>query len=312
METVMAQDSGYGGAGVGFIDGAYMPVSEMRLPITDMGFQLGDMCYDAVHVHKGSFFRLKDHLDRWENSISERRYTSLGYDREQVAEVLHGCVARGNLRESMITFVATRGSPSTAHKDLRTCNNRFMVWALPYYKVVSDEELADGSDIVIANTIRIPPEAVDPHVKNFGRLDFVRALFEAYDRDARYAVLPDRDDNVTEGRGWNIFALTGGVLLSPDSGVLEGITRKTVVELSAKLNIDCRVTTMPSKSLREADEVFITSTAGGIMPVRSIDGEPVGDGSPGPVTTRLKDLYWQFHSDPAYATPVRYELAKTA
>jgi hypothetical protein len=185
---------------------------------------------------------LKDHLDRWENSVSERRYTSLGYDREQVAEVLHGCVARGNLRESMITFVATRGSPSTAHKDLRTCNNRFMVWALPYCKVVSDEELADGSGIVIANTIRIPPEAVDPHVKNFGRLDFVRALFEAYDRDARYAVLLDRDDNVTEGRGWNIFALTDGVLLSPDSGVLEGITRKTVVELSARLNIDCRLT----------------------------------------------------------------------
>ena len=115
----MAQDSGYGGAGMGFIDGAYMPVSEMRLPITDMGFQLGDMCYDAIHVHKGSFFRLKDHLDRWENSVSVRRYTSLGYDREQVAEILHGCVARGNLRESMITFVATRGSPSTAHKDLR-------------------------------------------------------------------------------------------------------------------------------------------------------------------------------------------------
>lgn len=62
-----------------------------------MGFRLGDMCYDAIRVHKGSFFRLKDHLDRWETSISTRRYTSLGYDREQVAEVLHGCVARGNL-----------------------------------------------------------------------------------------------------------------------------------------------------------------------------------------------------------------------
>ena len=304
----MAQDS-YGNAGMGFMDGNYVPVSEMRLPITDMGFQLGDMCYDAIHVHNGSFFRLKDHLDRWENSVRERRYTSLGYDRAQVAEVLNGCVARAGLKDSMITFVATRGSPSTAHKDLRTCNNRFMVWALPYYKVVSDEELAKGSDIVIADTIRIPPEAVDPRVKNFGRLDFVRALFEAYDREARYAVLLDRDDNVTEGRGWNIFALTGGVLMSPDNGVLEGITRQTVVELSARLNIDCRLAKLPANTLREADEVFITSTAGGIMPVRSIDGEAIGDGTPGPVTTRLKDMYWQLHADPAYATPVRYEPA---
>ncbi|MGI9476669.1 MAG: aminotransferase class IV [Hyphomicrobiaceae bacterium] len=308
----MSNDDGYGRAGMGFMDGAYMPISEMRLPITDMGFQLGDMCYDAVHVHNGSFFRLEDHLDRWDNAIEERRYTSLGMVREQVAEVLHGCVARANLRDSMITFVATRGSPTTGHKDLRTCNNQFMVWALPYYKVVSDEELSAGSDIVIADTIRIPPESVDPRIKNFGRLDFVRSLFEAYDRNARYAVLLDQEDNVTEGRGWNIFALNGGVLLSPDSGVLEGITRRTVVELSEKLNIDCRLTKIPATTLREADEVFITSTAGGIMPVRGIDGAPVGDGAPGPVTTRLKEMYWQLHDDPAYATPVRYELAQTA
>lgn len=308
----MSHGDGYGTAGMGFMDGAYMPISEMRLPITDMGFQLGDMCYDAVHVHNGSFFRLEDHLDRWDNSIIERRYTSLGIERDQVAEVLHGCVARANLRDSMITFVATRGSPTTGLKDLRTCENKFMVWALPYYKVVSDEELANGSDIVIAGTIRIPPESVDPRVKNFGRLDFVRSLFEAYDRDARYAVLLDQDDNVTEGRGWNIFALNDGVLMSPDSGVLEGITRRTVTELSGKLNIECRLTKIPAQALRDSDEVFITSTAGGIMPVRGIDGTPVGDGAPGPVTTRLKEMYWQLHDDPAYATPVRYELAANA
>ncbi|MFY0611735.1 MAG: aminotransferase class IV [Hyphomicrobiaceae bacterium] len=308
----MSHGDGYGTAGMGFMDGTYMPISEMRLPITDMGFQLGDMCYDAVHVHNGSFFRLEDHLDRWDNSIIERRYTSLGIERDQVAEVLHGCVARANLRDSMITFVATRGSPTTGHKDLRTCENKFMVWALPYYKVVSDEELVNGSDIVIADTIRIPPESVDPRVKNFGRLDFVRSLFEAYDRDARYAVLLDQDDNVTEGRGWNIFALNDGVLMSPDSGVLEGITRRTVTELSDKLNIECRLTKIPAQALRDSDEVFITSTAGGIMPVRGIDGAPVGDGAPGPVTTRLKEMYWQLHDDPAYATPVRYELAANA
>jgi len=302
----------YGSTGIGFMDGEYLPVSEMRLPVTDMGFQLGDMCYDAVHVHKGRFFRLKDHLDRWDHSIIERRYQSLGYDREQVAEVLHGCVARAGLKEAMITFVATRGSPATAHKDLRTCKNRFMVWAVPYYQVFSESEASVGSDIVVANTIRIPPEAVDPTIKNFGRLDFVRALFEAYDREAKYAVLLDQEDNVTEGRGWNIFVLRDGVLMSPDRGVLEGITRKTVVELAATMNIDCRLTKVPADVLRRADEVFISSTAGGIMPVRSIDKVAVGDGAPGPVTLRLSEMYWRLHEDPAYSTPVRYELAPAA
>jgi len=308
----MHAPASYGSTGTGFMDGEYMPVSEMRLPVTDMGFQLGDMCYDAVHVHKGRFFRLKDHLDRWDHSINERRYQSLGYDREQVAEVLHGCVARSGLREAMITFVATRGSPATAHKDLRTCKNRFMVWAVPYYQVFSEAEASGGSDIVVAKTIRIPPEAVDPTIKNFGRLDFVRALFEAYDRQAKYAVLLDQEDNVTEGRGWNIFVLRDGVLMSPDRGVLEGITRKTVLELAAKMNIDCRLTKVPVDDMRKADEVFISSTAGGIMPVRSIDKVAVGDGAPGPVTMRLRAMYWKLHEDPAYSTPVRYELAPAA
>lgn len=303
---------GYGSAGMGFMDGEYMPVSELRLPVTDMGFQLGDMCYDAVHVHKGRFFRLQDHLDRWEHSIAARRYNSIGVDREQVAEVLNGCVARAGLKESMITFVATRGSPTTAHKDLRTCSNRFMVWAVPYYNVFSGPEAETGSDIIVSETIRIPPEAIDPTIKNFGRLDFVRALFEAYDRGAKYAVLLDQDDNLTEGRGWNIFVLSGGKLMSPERGVLEGITRKTVVELSKRLNIDCQLTKVPVKALREADEVFITSTAGGIMPVRSVDGKPIGDGAPGPVTARIKEMYWKLHEDPAYSTPVRYEVANAA
>jgi len=299
-------------AGVGFLDGAYLPFSEMRLPVTDLGFQLGDLCFDTVHVHKGRFFRLSDHLARWERSIGERRYCSLGYDREQVEAVLHGCVARAKLTEAMVTFVATRGSPTTAHRDLRTCQNRFLAWAAPYYSVFSGSEADEGSDIIVAKTMRIPPEAVDPRVKNFARLDFVRALFEAYDQGANYAVLLDGEDNVTEGRGWNIFVLRGGVLMSPDRGVLEGITRETVLELALKLNIDCRLTKVPVALLRSADEVFVSSTAGGLMPVRRVDGVPIGDGAPGPVTTRMKEMYWKLHEDPRYSTPVRYASASPA
>ena len=306
----MTEQAAYGSAGVGFMDGAFMAFSELRLPVTDMGFQLADMCYDAVHVWKGRFFRLDDHLERWQRSLTQRRYDTLGYDRDGVADVLHGCVARAGPTESMVTVIATRGSPATAHKDLRTCQNRLVVWAVPFSAVVSAEELETGCDIVIAETVRIPPEVVDSTVKNFGRLDFVQALFEAYDRDARYAVRLDRDGFVTEGRGWNIFALRAGELLSPDRGVLEGMTRRTVLELSAGLNIKGRLGRMGADDLRGADEVFLTSTAGGIMPVRSIDGRPVGDGQPGPVTTRLKDMYWRLHDDPAYTTPVRYELAE--
>lgn len=175
-----------------------------------------------------------------------------------------------------------------------------------------EEEAELGCDITISETVRIPPEAVDPRVKNFGRLDFVGALFEAYDRGARYAVLLDSDGNVTEGRGWNIFRVKGGSLLSPDRGVLEGITRQTALELAARLNIKAGVGKISADDLISADEVFLTTTAGGIIPIRSVDQRPVGDGTIGPVTRRLTEMYNALLSDPACTTPVRYEIADVA
>ena len=302
----MVQDQRYGNQGFGYIDGEFVPMSEMRLPVTDLGFQLSDMCYDALHIHKGRYFRMNDHLDRFENAVAERRYETLGMGRDGFAEVLMGCASRSGLRESMVTIVATRGVPDSGHKDLRSCQNRLMAWAVPYYSVVSDVEMRDGCDIVVAETLRIPPEAVNPRIKNYGRLDFVAAMFEAYEKDARYAVLLDGEGNVTEGRGWNIFALREGRLVSPDDGVLEGITRRTVVELAGRLNIEAQLATLPVDELRGAEEIFLTSTAGGIVPVRSIDGEDVGEGGPGPVTQRLTDMYWDLHADDAYSTPIDY------
>jgi branched-chain amino acid aminotransferase len=294
----------YGAEGIGFMDGEYAPLASLRIPVTDMGFQLADMCYDAVHVWKGRFFRLDDHLDRFQASLDKRRYDTLGYDRDAIAEICHGCVARLGLADAFIMLIATRGTPEGANKDLRTCQNRLIAWATPYHAIVSDEELEQGCDIIVADTIRIPSGAVDPTVKNFGRLDFVGALFEAYERNADYAVLLDADGCITEGRGWNIFALRGGRLLSPESGVLEGITRKTVLELCAELNIEGRLARITAEELRGADEVFLSSTAGGVIPVKSIDGKAVGDGAPGPVTQRLTELYWKLHEDPELSTPV--------
>ena len=290
----------------GYIDGEYLPMPQMSLPVTDLGFQMSDMCYDALHIHKGRYFRMNDHLDRFENSIKERKYNTLGIDREGFEEVLLECGSRSGLREAMVTIIATRGSPKSGHKDLRTCQNRLMVWAVPYYSVVSNQELVEGSDIVIAKTIRIPPESVDPTIKNYGRLDFVRSLFEAYERNANYAVLLDSEGNVTEGKGWNIFALNSGRLVSPSEGVLKGITRQTVLDLADKLNIDAKLDMLPESELRGAGEVFLTSTAGGIVPVRSIDGRKIGDGTPGPVTQRLTQMYWELHEDEGFTTPVNY------
>jgi branched-chain amino acid aminotransferase len=88
--------------------------------------------------------------------------------------------------------------------------------------------------------------------------------------------------------------------------VLEGITRRTVIELAREMRLEMVVGEVPVDALYQASELFFTSTAGGVMPVTTLDGEPVGDGRPGPVTMDLRARYWDLHRDPRYALPVDY------
>jgi branched-chain amino acid aminotransferase len=88
--------------------------------------------------------------------------------------------------------------------------------------------------------------------------------------------------------------------------VLEGITRRTVLELCQEIGVEAELGTVPAEALHEADEVFITSTAGGVMPVTRVDDRILGNGAPGPITTRIHDLYWSKKEAGWYATPVDY------
>ena len=158
--------------------------------------------------------------------------------------------------------------------------------------------------MVVSRVPRIPPESVDPTVKNFHWGDMVRGLFEAFDRGGESVVLTDGSGNITEGPGFNLFCVVDGWLITAKAGVLEGVTRKTVIELAQSLNVKVEVGLLPETTLRSADEVFLSSTAGGVMPVTRLDGEAIGDGSPGPLSQHIRQLYWDAHADPKYATPV--------
>ena len=133
-----------------------------------------------------------------------------------------------------------------------------------------------------------------------------KGLFQAYDRGAETVVLTDGNGNITEGPGFNLFASIDGRLVTPESGVLLGITRMTVIELAESLNVKVEVGTLTEQELRSADEVFVSSTAGGVMSVSRLDGKPIGDGSPGPLTQRLRQMYWDAHDDDRYVTWIDY------
>ncbi|TIP72458.1 MAG: branched-chain amino acid transferase, partial [Mesorhizobium sp.] len=123
---------------------------------------------------------------------------------------------------------------------------------------------------------------------------------------AETALIVDINDNIAEGPGFNVFTVKDAHLKTPAYSVLAGITRQTVFDLCGQLGLSVSAGDIDRDELKGADEVFITSTAGGIMPVSKIDDTVVGDGKVGALTRQLTDLYWEKHTDPAWSTAVNY------
>lgn len=287
--------------GTAFVQQCYLPVEEAGIPIQDWGFLHSDATYDVVHLWKGRFFRLEDHLTRFEESMAGLRL-SCPYDRDGIREILKECVRRSGLQDAYVEMICTRGFPAPGSRDPRTCQNQFYAFVVPFIWLADEEQRARGLHLAVSSVERINPKSVNPVIKNYHWLDFVRGLFDAYEREAETTVLVDGEGNVVEGPGFNIFAIHGNRLTTPASGMLEGITRRTTLELAENQGLEISKRPLPASELRSADEVFISSTAGGIMPVSQIDGQPVGRGIPGLATERLTSAYWALHEDPNYSS----------
>lgn len=291
--------------GAAFIDGEYLPVAEAKIPVLDWGFLHSDATYDVAHVWQGKFFRVDEYLHRFQTSMAKLRM-SIPYDSEQVREIMFELVRLSRLRDAYVEIVCTRGLPAPGSRDPRTCQNRFLAFAVPFVWIANDELRQKGIDLLISKQQRIPPEAVDPTIKNYHWLDMVMALYEAYDHGADSAVLVDAGGNLVEGPGFNVFVRRGNCVITAARGVLEGVTRMTILELLEREDVEVRLEDLPAATAYAADEAFITSTAGGVMPVTRIDGKPVGDGKPGALTDRLNDAYWALHQDPGYNIAIDY------
>ncbi len=293
--------------GCAFIDGEYVPIAEAHIPIIDTGFLRSDVTYDVVAVWNGKFFRLEDHLDRFERGWKRKRMKP-DVSKDEIRVILFECVRRSGIRNAYVDMIMSRGIDEDGSRDPRRFRNRFYAYAIPYVWIVKPEDQEVGIHLIIAEkTIRIPANAIDPTIKNFHWGDLTQGLFEAYDSGGYTVVLPDAEGNITEGPGFKIFVFYEGTLLTPKRGVLEGITRRSVLDLADELGIPANQDMFGPNVLREADEVFMTSTAGGVMPVTKVNGQPVGIGTPGKVTTLIRKRYWEAHGEDRWTTPVDYK-----
>ena len=290
--------------GMDFANGEFVAPEQARMSIFDYGFTWGDCVYDVTSVWRGWFFRLDEHLDRFERSCAGFRLR-VPYGRDEVKAILAECVARAGLEDAYVKVEATRGTTPDHSRDIRLAENRFTAYAIPYVWVWGEAVCRNGANLHLCRRFqRISSSAVDQRYKNYNRADLAQGRLDAYDAGCDDAVLVGPDGSLTEGFGWNILVVHGGVVATPDWNVLEGGTRAAVEEICRDEGVPFELRRVEPEELATADEVFATTTAGGVMPVVALDSRPVGDGRPGRITRLLREQYWARRAEGWYGTRV--------
>ena len=277
--------------GVVFIDGEYMSPKDARMSIFDVGFVWGDGVYDVTSMWNGSFFMLDEHLERFRRSCEGFRLAN-PYSTEEMRRICAECVDRAGLANAYVKMQITRGAPIPGVSDPRGLTPSVVVYAIPYVWIWGEEKCRDGASLFVSNVERVSSRAIDQRFKNYNRADLVQARLEAFDHGCDDALLAGADGNLTEGPGFNVFVVKEGTVASPHDNVLEGITRRAVRDICDRERIPFELRTIHPGELEEANEVFASSTAGGVMPVTRINGAPVGNGHAGILTSRIRSCYW--------------------
>jgi len=282
------------GESIAFFEGRYMPAKEAKISIVDPVVTKSDIVFDVVSATGRVFFRLDDHVERFEASCRKIRI-QLPVSGDEIKRISAECVHRSGFDDACVFMCGTRGAyrGGAVLGDPRDCENGFYAYAVPYYYVVPRDRVETGAHIWIAETRRAPNAAIDQTAKNFNRMDLTKGTFEALDHGADAAVLISIEGYVAEGAGFNVWILRGNTLLTPADNVLEGITRCTVFELAKEMGIEAKTANLKPQELIEAPEAFLSTTAGGIIPVTRVNGRPLGNGAVGLMTTNIRNRYWE-------------------
>ena len=295
--------------GAAWMNGKVLPISQAMIPVNDWGLVHSDITYDVVPVIDGAFFRFDEYLARFLSSM-ENLHLDPRMSKRDIKAALHQMVGKSSLRDSYVAMVCSRGKPKIAgSRDPRDCENHFFAWCVPYVHIIKPEIVEQGATAWIAqNAYRIPENSVNPLVKNYHWGDFTQGIFEAKDKDYETVILLDYDGNVTEGPGFNVFAVKDKVLITPDRGVLAGVSRKTVLEMAEHLGINTSVRSLSVEELLEADEVFLSSSGGGVIPIIRVNETIFGNGASGPISVQLNETYWNWTTLEKYRDPIDYAL----
>lgn len=274
-----------------YIDGKWYAKEEAKISVYDHGLLYGDGLFEGIRIYGGKIFKLKEHIDRlFEGARAIRLELNLSHS--EIIETVEEAVRRNKREEGYIRLLATRGKGPLGISPF-TCPQSSLVIIVEDIQLYPADLYDRGIPIITAATRRLSGRIFDPRIKSLNYLNNIMAKIEAVDAGCLEAVMLSEEGYVCECTGDNIFIVKNEKLLTPASwhGLLEGITRNSILELAEKLGIEAEETTLTRFDLYTADECFLTGSGAELIPVISVDKRAVGNEKPGPLTLRLKEAF---------------------
>lgn len=290
-----------------WFDGKVVPVGEATVSIFDHGLLYGDGIFEGIRSYNGRIFERHAHLKRFFNS-AKCIELALPFTYDEISKALDDALDANGLlhpdKDAYIRLVCTRGTGVLGISPRRTWKPKLYAIASTI-SMYSPEMYQNGMPVIISSVTRNHDNAMPPRVKSLNYLNNILGKIEAHDAGVGEAIMLNHMGYVAEATGDNIFLVRDGQLQTPptSAGILEGITRNTIIRLARDAGIEVVEKNLVRTDLFVADECFLTGTGAQVIPVNMIDGREVGPGQVGPISKHLMSAYEELVRSPAAEEP---------
>jgi len=273
------------------IDGRFLPESKAFISVFDHGFLYGDGVFEGIRAYDGNVFCLDEHIERLYNSARAIALT-MPLTPKKFGDVIVEVLRRNHLRSGYVRPIVSRGKGDLG-LDPRKCPKPSIIVIADKLTLYPEDFYQNGLEVAIVATRRNLPTALPPQVKSLNYLNNILARLEVNRMGVGEGIMLNAEGYIAEATADNVFIVNRDLVRTPAThyGALPGITRGCVIELAREAGYCVEETGLTPYDLYTADECFLTGTGAEVVPVKAIEGRPIGSGQPGPVTRKLIGLF---------------------
>jgi branched-chain amino acid aminotransferase len=274
-----------------YLDGELVPQEQATISVFDHGLLYGDGLFEGIRAYSGRVFRLQEHLKRLYDGARALQL-QIPLDADAMTEAVLETLRANQLQDAYIRLVVTRGVGDLG-LDPRKCPRASVIIIAASIALYPEQYYTHGLELITCTTRRNDPTALDAGIKSLNYLNNILAKLETIRAGVPEGIMLSTEGYVAECTGDNIFLVRDGCMYTPPLhvGNLAGVTRQAVIEIAENEGICTREELFRVKEVYCADECFLTGTAAELIPVVTVDGRSIGDGTPGPITGRLRELF---------------------